>query len=60
MESEKAKVCAAIEREDTTLRDISLNIWNHPELGYNEHHAHKVLTEYLESKGFSVSISPIY
>ncbi|KAK3791995.1 hypothetical protein RRG08_035483 [Elysia crispata] len=54
MENEKSKVCAAIEREDAALRDISINIWDHPELCYDEHHAHQVLTTYLQAKGFSV------
>lgn len=54
METEKAKACAAIEREDASLRDISLNIWDHPELAYNEHKAHQIITDYLQSKGFSV------
>ncbi|GFO42665.1 peptidase m20 domain-containing protein 2 [Plakobranchus ocellatus] len=54
MNSEKSFLCSAIERESSSLRAVSLDIWNHPELGYNEHHAHKVLTDFLESKGFCV------
>jgi metal-dependent amidase/aminoacylase/carboxypeptidase family protein len=36
------------------LRALSLSIHAHPETSYEEHHAHTVLTSYLESKGFAV------
>jgi amidohydrolase len=32
-------------------------IWENPELGYQEFHAHKVLTDYLEDQGFNVTRS---
>jgi hypothetical protein len=40
------------------VRTISLEIHDHPELQYKEHHAHKVLTEYLRiQSGWSVTPS---
>ncbi|XP_038048318.1 peptidase M20 domain-containing protein 2-like isoform X1 [Patiria miniata] len=36
------------------LNTISQEIWSHPELNFNEHHAHEVLTDYLEKEGFNV------
>ena len=32
------------------LRDISISIHDNPELQFKEHHAHKVLTEYLQKQ----------
>ncbi|KAM0330749.1 hypothetical protein ACHAQA_003702 [Verticillium albo-atrum] len=32
-----------------------LKIWENPELGYEEVHAHEVLTDYLEEQGFTVT-----
>lgn len=34
------------------LRQLSLAIHDNPELGYKEHHAHKVLTEFLDEQGY--------
>ncbi|KAG0293651.1 hypothetical protein BGZ98_002091, partial [Dissophora globulifera] len=45
----------AIESETASLRELSLQIHGNPELGYKEVFAHKVLTDYLESKGFTVT-----
>lgn len=39
-----------IESVSSGLRDISLEIHDHPELQYKEYHAHKVLTEYMEEQ----------
>jgi len=36
------------------LRVLSLDIHDHPELGYEEHHAHAVLTRFMEGHGFEV------
>ena len=36
------------------LRVLSLNIHAHPELNFNEHHAHAALTAFLEARGFIV------
>ncbi|KAG0196455.1 hypothetical protein BGX28_010092 [Mortierella sp. GBA30] len=46
---------AAIEHADADLRHLSLQIHSHPELGYEEHFAHKTLTDYLSSQGFDVT-----
>ncbi|KAF9089460.1 hypothetical protein BGX23_006646 [Mortierella sp. AD031] len=45
----------AIDNENAALRDISLQIHNNPELGYEEVFAHKILTDYIEEKGFKVT-----
>ena len=44
----------AIEKERESLRALSTEIWSNPELNYEEVVAHKVLTDYLEDKGFTV------
>nr|XP_054763398.1 xaa-Arg dipeptidase-like [Lytechinus pictus] len=44
-----------IDESASDLNKISQEIWSHPELGYNEHHAHKILTDYLEKEGFEVT-----
>mgnify|MGYP000236648977 CR=1 FL=1 len=33
---------------------LSKNIWNHPELGYQEYYASQLLADYLIGKGFAV------
>ena len=47
-------VTKAIEEEKDSLRSLSENIWSNPELNYEEVFAHKILTDYLEDKGFTV------
>jgi amidohydrolase len=44
-----------IDRASKDLRAISLDIHAHPELNFEEHHAHDVLTSYLDGQGFSVT-----
>ncbi|KAG0208919.1 hypothetical protein BGX28_000238 [Mortierella sp. GBA30] len=44
----------AIEAASSELREISLKIHQDPELSYEEFHAHALLTDYLETKGFQV------
>ncbi|KAF9193450.1 hypothetical protein BGZ51_003254 [Haplosporangium sp. Z 767] len=44
----------AIESVSAEMRDISLKLHNDPELSYKEYHAHALLTDYLEKKGFTV------
>ena len=44
----------AIDSRIVTLNKLSQEIWSHPELGYEEHHAHHILTEFLENEGFRV------
>ncbi|XP_030838263.1 peptidase M20 domain-containing protein 2-like [Strongylocentrotus purpuratus] len=46
---------AKIDESASDLNNISQEIWSHPELGYEEHHAHKILTDYLEKEGFEVT-----
>ncbi|MCL6648540.1 MAG: M20 family metallopeptidase [Chloroflexi bacterium] len=43
-----------IEAAAADLRTLSLSIHDHPELNFEEHHAHAVLTEFLASAGFQV------
>ncbi|KAI8355889.1 hypothetical protein B0O80DRAFT_480685 [Mortierella sp. GBAus27b] len=49
------EVKQAIDNETESLRNLSLQIHGKPELGYEEVFAHKILTDYLESKGFKVT-----
>ncbi|KAI9249191.1 hypothetical protein BDA99DRAFT_575829 [Phascolomyces articulosus] len=44
-----------IERISPELRNISLDLHKNPETGLEEHHAHDVLTKYLEKNGFEVT-----
>lgn len=40
------------------LREVSLEIHDHPELKYKEHHAHEVLTKYMQRQpGWHVTCS---
>lgn len=45
----------AIEDASDALRAISLDIHAHPETSFEEHHAHAVLTDFLETRGFEVN-----
>ncbi|KAK6211466.1 hypothetical protein QIS74_10730 [Colletotrichum tabaci] len=51
------QVFAAIDAKNDGLRTINTEIWENPEIGYQEVHAHKVLTDYLEEQGFNVTRS---
>ena len=53
---EQAKTTAerTIDAASSTLREVSLSIHARPELNYQEHHAHAVLTDYLSAQGFAV------
>lgn len=44
----------AIQQADEDLRSVSLHIHAHPELGWDEHHAHDALTALMENKDFVV------
>ena len=50
----KALASAAVDDCKEELRALSASIWSNPELGYEEYGAHKLLTDYLEEKGFTV------
>ncbi|KAF9433288.1 hypothetical protein BGZ76_009642 [Entomortierella beljakovae] len=51
----KKDLLGAIDKADADLRHLSLQIHDHPELGYQEHFAHKVLTDFLTKEGFHVT-----
>jgi len=51
----KALVCKTIDDRSSDLNKISQEIWNNPELCYNEHFAHELLTTFLEKEGFEVN-----
>ena len=46
-----------IEKCRTELSELGDHIWRHPELGFKEHQAHQLLTDFLERKGFKVERS---
>jgi amidohydrolase len=48
-------VCQVIDQVSEDLRGISLSIHANPELGFQEQHAHRLLTDYLEHNGFAVT-----
>ncbi|XP_065913319.1 xaa-Arg dipeptidase-like [Dysidea avara] len=53
----KARAIAEIEKYTDECKKISEEIWNNPELDFNEHKAHTLLTNFLEGKGFHVERS---
>ena len=50
----KERAKEAIDECAGELYDLSHDIWEHPELGHEEHHAHDIITQFLERKGFQV------
>lgn len=54
IETAVAAAHSAIDAASPALRAVSLDIHSHPELDFEEHHAHDALTSYLESQGFDV------
>ncbi|XP_070579510.1 xaa-Arg dipeptidase-like [Ptychodera flava] len=50
----KEKARTAIDAASGELNELSQNIWSHPELNYEEHNAHRILTDFLERYGFQV------
>ncbi|KAI0773073.1 hypothetical protein BD413DRAFT_473224, partial [Trametes elegans] len=44
-----------LEELSSDLRKLSLDIWNHPEIMWEEKYAHDRLTEFMSSHGFSVT-----
>ena len=46
--------CDEIDATAQALSDLSLEIWKHPEENFEEVHAHRVLTEFLENRGLTV------
>jgi len=57
MNEVKRLACDIIDQSYVELNKISQSIWHRPELGYNEHHAHSELTDFLEKSGFNVEKS---
>ena len=45
---------SAIDSKSDELKQLSEEIWKHPELKFEEHTAHRLLTDYLEKNGFTV------
>ena len=54
MEGLKSGSIAAIDKNKEELQQLSFEIWSNPELNYEEHLAHKLITDFLERKGFAV------
>ena len=50
----KVKAQQVIQQVSEDLRGISLSIHGKPELNFEEHHAHAVLTDWLAQNGFAV------
>ncbi|KAI0092136.1 hypothetical protein BDY19DRAFT_581359 [Irpex rosettiformis] len=46
---------AKIDELSSDLRELSLSIHENPELGFEERHAHDILTGYIEKHGFDVT-----
>ena len=47
----------AIDSRIGDLQVLSSDIWSHPELAFQEKHAHQILTKFLEESGFQVERS---
>lgn len=50
----KRHAISAIEANASALKELSSSIWSHPELAFQEKHAHALLTQFLEERGFQV------
>lgn len=48
------KIFSRLDSMKPELSDLSLQIWNHPEIGYTEHFASSLLSGWLEKRGFAV------
>ena len=44
-----------IDERANDLQKLSLKIWERPELGYEEHFAHGILSDFFEEQGFEVT-----
>src|SRR5215207_389137 len=53
----KQRVCDEVDKRASLLLDVSHRIHAHPELGYEEHHAHDLLTSVLEAEGLDTEPS---
>jgi amidohydrolase len=50
-------VSKVIEDRKERLWDVAKQLWDNPELAYEEHFAHKLLAQFLEDEGFQVKRS---
>jgi len=50
----RAGIAGAVAAASAELRALSLDIHSHPELRFEEHHAHATLTDFLDRRGFIV------
>ncbi|XP_033739666.1 peptidase M20 domain-containing protein 2-like isoform X2 [Pecten maximus] len=50
----KKVACEAIDRVASELNNISQELWKNPEMNFKEHHAHTILTDFLENQGLHV------
>nr|KAG5696808.1 hypothetical protein BaRGS_012831 [Batillaria attramentaria] len=50
----KKVACAEVDKMAAELNELSQKIWARPELNFEEHYAHQVLTDFLEARGFNV------
>ena len=50
----KAQISAAIDAKRALLEEIALSIGQHPELGFHEVHASRLLAGTLEKEGFQI------
>lgn len=50
----KKVACDAIDSQTSQLKLLSQDIWDHPELCFEEHYAHKRLTDFLEEREFTI------
>ncbi|CAH1799166.1 unnamed protein product [Owenia fusiformis] len=50
----KKIACQAIDESTAILGQLSQEIWNNPELAFEEHKAHATLTKFLEKQGFDI------
>jgi amidohydrolase len=57
VDAAKRAALQAIDNASDDLRALSLDIHAHPELNFEERHAHQVLSDFLEQRGFAVERS---
>ena len=54
VEALKKIACEAIDKAADDLNTLSQDIWNHPELCFEEKYSHDALCNFLEKHGFPV------
>lgn len=55
MEGIISSTSKGIENDKAACKTLADDLWQNPELAYAEHHAHEVLTNFLEARGFQVT-----